>query len=361
MKIAFICGPLDYGGAGKIIKFVANGLVEAGIDVSIFSLWQKERPVSLSQTISFESRNYEKKSRLPWRFSEIRDIREFIIKTKADIVCPFVSDIVFLTKIATLGLKNFALVPAERGDPYTLPGKWKPLVRWAYTGSDYGIFQLKKQGEFFGEELMKRSYVIPNPFVPSCDINNADINRNKTIVTAGRFDYQKGFDVLIKAFAIVTKIHPEYKLIINGSGPLKDDYVALSKELGIDGLIEYPGYVNDVAYSVKDEGIFVLPSRFEGIPNALIEAMSTGIPTISADCTPGGPDFLTSSGKRGLLVKVDDVKGTAAAINYFIENPDVARQYGCRGQEIVSELEPSKILDLWIITFKDIYKRYNSK
>lgn len=357
MKILFICGPLDYGGAGKIIKFVANYLVTKGWEIVIYSLRQKENSMELDSRIKYIGKDgvLDKKYRmLNWRFDEILQIRNVVKNEKPEIVCSFVSDHVFMSRLATIGLRGFKFVGAERGDPYTLPAKWKKPVFWAYNKCDNAIFQLEKQGMFFGDKVMKRSYVIPNPYIPLCTKPVFEGERNKTIVTAGRFEYQKGFDILIKAFAKVYAKHRDFKLIIFGSGSLKNEYMKLSHELGIDGVIEFPGYVKDVAEAVRKEGVFVLPSRFEGIPNALIEALSTGIPTVSADCTPGGPDFLTEHGKRGLLVTVDDVDATAVAINYLIEHPDEAKALGKKGAEVINYLKPEIISEQWHVVFSKI-------
>lgn len=349
-KLMIVCGPVDYGGAGKIIKFVVNHLVKQKWAITIYSLYQKDRPEALDERVSYIGRNGlngKKYKFLHWRIDELIQIRCVVKKERPKILCAFVSNYVFVTRLATLGLKGLKFVGAERGDPYTLPTKWIKPVSWAYKHCDYCIFQLRKQGLFFGERVMSKSFVIPNPYIPLYDITPYTGERNNTIVSAGRFEYQKGYDVLIKAFAIVHAKHPTYKLILFGSGSLIEEYEKLANSLNLTPFIEYPGYVDNVADSVKKEGLFVLPSRFEGIPNALIEALSVGIPTISADCTPGGPDFLTDHGKRGMLVKVDDIEGTAQAINYLIENPSKATEYGSAGQEIVKELAPEEIAKQW--------------
>lgn len=356
-KLLIVSGPLDYGGAGKIIKFVVNYLVKRGWKITIFSLRQNEKSRDLDSNIVFYGKDgaIDKKLKfLPWRIDEILQIRQIVKKEHPDVVCAFVSDHVFMSRIATIGLKGFKFVGAERGDPYTLPSKWVKPVKWAYKKCDNCIFQLKKQGEFFGSELMKKSSIIPNPYIPLCKIPVYDGERRKTIISAGRFEYQKGFDVLIRAFAKVHDKHKDYKLILLGSGLLLKDYVELSKELGVEQFIEYPGYVKNVAEAVSREGIFVLPSRFEGIPNALIEALSTGIPTVSANCTPGGPEFLTNNGERGILVDVDDIDATADAINYLIEHPRIAKDYGMKGTLVIQELEPSQIASQWEYTFNKI-------
>lgn len=353
-KILIVCGALDYGGAGKIIKFVANYLVKRGWNISVYSLRQKERSKALDKKINHIGKDglVDKRFKfLHWRLDELYQIRVVAKKEKPDIICAFVSDCVFMTRLATLGLRKFKFVSAERGDPYTLPQKWVKPVAWAYKHSDYCIFQLSKQGRFFGTDVMKRSFVIPNPYIPLCETTSFKGERNKTIVGAGRFDHQKGFDVLIKAFAKVYAKHSDYRLILFGSGPLLDEYKLLSDELSISQVVEYPGYVDNIAEAIKYEGIFVLPSRFEGIPNALIEALSTGIPTVSADCTPGGPDFLTDHGRRGVLVAVEDVDGTANAIINLIENPIQASKIGEKGREIIKDLEPSIIAAQWESAF----------
>ena len=351
-KIVFVINTLDVGGAGKILRFVANSCVNNFKEVEIISFFNAEKKNGLNSQINDYCLDIKMQG-IAWRATLLSKLRKKIRESKPDIVCAFISDVASMTRIATLGM-NIVFVSAERGDPYTLPRKWIPIVKWAYSRSDYCIFQLAKARDFFGDRVAKKSFVIPNPYTSKVSIYEKPLGKKKTIISVGRLEDQKGFDVLIKAFAKVYKKHADYKLIIYGDGAKRSELEELICDYDLKSCVELPGTIYNVLDTIKDQGIFVLPSRFEGIPNTLIEAMSVGVPTISTDCTPGGPDFLTNHGERGMLVPVNDDEALSEAIIKMIEDDQLQREYSQKGLEILKELEPDRIEKQWRLVFESI-------
>ena len=344
-----------FAGAGKILLFVANVCAKAGWKVTVATLYDADISNYHIEGVNFVNFNIPTRSKI-WRIHALKIIRNNVRTIQPDVLCAFVSDVVFMTRLATLGIKTF-FISAERGDPYTLPKKWIRFVKWAYRNGDFSVFQLKGAQDFFDEKIKRNSTVIPNPYSTGKKIVQYSKERKKTIVSVGRFVEQKGYDVLINAFKIFQKKHQDYKLIIYGNGPLKDELTKMSCALGLSESISFPGFINNVTSAIHQDGIFVLSSRFEGIPNSLIEAMSVGVPTISTDCSPGGPRFLTDNGRRGILVPVDDVLAMAKAMDILADNYQKAQDYSNLGLEIIDELDPEKIADKWINVFEKAYKK----
>ena len=355
-KILIVCGYLNVGGAGKVIKFVCNSC-KSEYDFHVLSFYDDEEPSGLDTEIYFEKILFKADwTRIVWRIKAIKKLRQRIIEIKPDIVCCFVSDIAFMTRLAVEGYKTFKFVSAERGVPYSIPPMWQKLTQWTYDHSDYCIFQLDRARNFFSKKVQEKSFVIANPFEPKFDMTPYTGERKKTIVSAGRFVAQKGYETLIDAFATVYKRHPEYQLILYGNGPDKDAYLERAEKLGIKERMQFPGYVKNVTEAVREDGVFVLSSVFEGIPNALIEAMSVGIPTVSADCSPGGADFLTNGGELGLLVPVGDSEKMADAICRVIEDQELSKKLSAKSICIKERLNPQKITSEWISIFATILK-----
>lgn len=311
------------------------------------------------QNISNEDVHYlpslgEHKRGLLGFYKTIKAIRKTILAINPDIVVSFVSDVAVCTRLATLGMRHLIVVSAERGDPFTLKPIWRKLVSWAYRHSDFCIFQLPNARDFFGKSILKKSFVIPNAaFLNTTKIGIHHV-RKKTIVSIGRFVWEKGYEYLIEAFSNLKEKHPDYQLILYGAGPFLDQYKKQVETLGLNEDVIFPGYTYDIAEALKDEGIFVLPSRYEGIPNALIEALLVGIPTISCDCSPGGPRFLTNDGKHGSIVPVGNVKSLTDAMNQLIEDTALYQRYENLGPTIADALSPSKIEKLWLDAFEKI-------
>lgn len=353
-RIILSCSIISYGGVGKMINFVASSLLAHGWEVIVLSLRHEERPGFLpSEAQFFTLKGKRFKNSILWRTEEIFNLRHLLKKMRPFIICTFGSEPSVMVRLATWGMRKNVVVSAERSDPYTSEKMWQRLSTWAYRQSDYCVFQLKKQRDFYDEVVRNKSFVIPNAFIPEKIVDKSDEKRN-VIVSAGRFVYQKGYDTLIRAFAIVYSRHPEYSLELYGGGTDRPLYEEIICENNLQGKVKLFDYAKDVSSIVSSCRVFVLSSRFEGIPNVLIEAMSVGVPTVSTDCTPGGPAFLTDNGKRGLLVPVDDFNAIASAICSIVESPELSEKLSNAGKEICNILNEKVIADQWIDMFSKI-------
>ena len=136
------------------------------------------------------------------------------------------------------------------------------------------------------------------------------------ILGVGRHHPQKGFDTLLRAFALVRE-HVPARLVILGEGPERPNLERLAAELGVAADVDMPGFDPNPFRYMKRAGVFVLSSRYEGLPNVLIQAMACGCPVISTDC-PGGSSEILDDGRYGVLVPVDDVEAMARAITYAL-------------------------------------------
>ncbi|MBE6346161.1 MAG: glycosyltransferase family 4 protein [Lentimicrobiaceae bacterium] len=347
-KILFVCAGLG-GGISKIIRFVSESCIDNFEKVYLLHRGRENvNDIPHKEIIEIISPINQSEGTLLWRYEHILQIRNEIKRIAPNIVCCFGTEQCCMVAMAMIGLRDIKLVLCDRGDPYTLPRMWKIISKWAFNQASNCIFQLKKQGEWYGEKVMDRSVVIPNAYFSSNSVIPHVGVRKKTIVSVGRFVYEKRYEVLIEAFKIVYEKHPEYRLIIYGDGPYKNRYHELLEKYNLINVVELPGYTNNSASAINDAGVFVLSSLYEGIPNSLIEAMAIGVPTVSTNCTPGGPDFLTDHGKRGLLVPVNDVKALADNICQIIEQPSLGITLSQRGQEIINILDKDKIKKKWL-------------
>lgn len=352
IKLLFVVNSLSFSGAGKMVHYVAGLFAKEGYNVYAVSL-NDSTLTSVDNGVNYYNLAL-KGGGVKGRINTIRQIRKLVKKITPDVCVSFVSDVAFSSYVATRLMKRPIIVSAERGDPYTLPKIWQFLCKLAYKGSDYCFFQLDNACAFYGDKVRRHSFVIPNAFIPS-PVDSNLVKRNKTIVSAGRFEAQKDFELLLQAFAIVHKKHQDYKLIIYGDGSLKNKYVVLCKQLQIDDCVSFPGFVKNISEHIYSAGIFVLSTFYEGIPNVLIEALALGLPSVSSDCSPGGPAFLTDNGRRGLLVPVGDLDKMVDSINRIIEDESLANSLSRSAVEIKEILSPNRINNMWIQAFNRIF------
>ena len=167
--------------------------------------------------------------------------------------------------------------------------------------------------------------------------------RRKEIVTVGRIDDNKNQKMLVEAFAEIKEKFPEWSLHLYGDGDRKKK---LEEQYGAEQIV-FHGQTPDVVSCIKDSSIFVLPSRQEGMPNALIEAMALRMACISTDCPCGGPADLINSGENGILIPVDDKQALKEQLASVMSNDELRRKLGENARASVEKLNPETVNGKW--------------
>ena len=341
-------------GASKVMLSVAKAALTMFSKVTVIGILNTKDEDVGDKAIEFIPLEATNGIKGLWRIRCILKLRKIFKRKKPDIICSFVADACTMARLASFCL-NVKVVSCERGDPYTTGKLWQFLMRFTYKHSDYAVFQLPSARDFFNEKVKAHSVVIPNPFIPKAIAIDREHLETRTIVSAGRlFDKQKDFTSLIRAFAIVHKKYPDYRLIIYGEGSSRLYFEELISSLELNGFVSLPGFVKNVSEEIKDKSIFVLSSVFEGIPNTLLEAMSMGLPCIATNCSPGGAEFLTQNGEYGVLLDIGDVEGMAQSMIRFIENPTEAYELGMKAKESMCRFETELILSRWLQFFNQV-------
>lgn len=229
----------------------------------------------------------------------------------------------------------------------------------SYGKCDRIVFQLKDAASFYKLIPEAKKSIIPNPYLSSFNYFPPEAqNRKKIIVmAAARLEYEKGFDLGFRALSLVLNKHPEYEIFVYGAGNHELMYGRLLDELNIRNKVFFKGLSSQVIQDIYQNSVFLLPSRSEGIPNMLIEAMGAGMPCVAFDCPPGGPRFLFGdNNERGILVALNDCDTMADMVNMLLEDRSLMDMYSSAAQDIIKLIDPSKIENLWINTFKKTLK-----
>jgi glycosyltransferase involved in cell wall biosynthesis len=200
----------------------------------------------------------------------------------------------------------------------------------------------------------RRIVRIPNGIeVPPARERPAALHDPARIVFVGRLHEQKGVDTLLRAFARLRADRPDATIALRlvGDGPLRADLEALARELGVDA--EFLGGRDDVDTLLEDADVFVLPSRAEGMSNALLEAMTLGLPAIVTNI-PGNADVIRHE-ENGLLVEPDDPDGLAAAIGRLLDDGALRGRVGRAGRETVeAEYALDRVASRYVALYEEL-------
>ena len=270
----------NYGGAKKMITWLGNALAANLFDVTFCSVYGNERADSFDERTSSIELNLSYSEGFFTRnvlffFSFTKAIKKYLKSNSYDVVISFGETSYFVLLLFKYFYK-YKLVVSERLDPSHDTAFFNRLRRYFYRYTDVLVCQTVGAKNFFSSAVQKRSVVIPNPIElpPIKWTYKKDVC---SICTSSRLDInQKRQDVLLKAFKMFLSHHDNFILNIYGGGPDESILKDLTKEFGINEYVKFWGNTQNIYSHLSNNSIFVLSSDFEGIPNALLEAMALG-------------------------------------------------------------------------------------
>jgi GalNAc-alpha-(1->4)-GalNAc-alpha-(1->3)-diNAcBac-PP-undecaprenol alpha-1,4-N-acetyl-D-galactosaminyltransferase len=275
-------------------------------------------------------------------------LRQALKRMAADAVISFIDRTNVVTLLAGLGL-GLPVIVAERTDPAMLPsGKlWNILCRSTYPLAARVVVQSPEAADYYRPSLRRQPVVIPNPVPPAEQMAEEYFHlKRPSIIAIGRFTLEKGFDLLLDAFARIAHRHVDWTLTIFGDGPLRLVLKRRCNDLDLQGRVKMPGLIANVQAVLQQADLFVLPSRFEGFPNALCEAMACGVASIATDC-PSGPRQIIRHQVDGILVPNEDVDALALNMDCLMSDPLLRQRLGKRSVEVVRRFSVQKIVGMW--------------
>lgn len=354
-KIAILTLTLTRGGAERVIANLCNDRLADEYEVTLITCMNKPVGYTLDKRVRFlclEDTEDVKYRNLADRFIKRRKaLRAVLDECKPDLLLCFLPE----PNMLALSLKSrykFPIIISVRNDPKREYSNkiYYMLMRLFYPKADGYVFQTEEAKEYFAfsKHILDSSRIIPNPLSKEyMDMDDVHVDRKKTIVNVGKLDAQKNQRLLISAFEKIATDYPDWTLHIYGEGELRDELTQFIDGSGLTGRVVLEGNQADLKYKIKDAGIFVLSSDYEGMPNALIEAMALGIPSISTDCPCGGPRFLIEDGVNGRLVPVKDDKALSVAMVEYISDKAKADDVGEKAKNIKKVLDPDQINSRW--------------
>ena len=345
---------LSQGGAERVISLLSRKMAQEDLQVTIL-LYKDQEPFYAIDPkvklvfVSRESGTTNLLKNLLW-------MRRFY-RENADVVLSFLAPFNILTLIATLGGKQTVIV-ADRNDPRFVPNKWpiRKLRDFLYRFADGVIVQTKHNQDYFSQAVKKKSTIIYNPVDLGEKAGLAlRTEKQKRIVSVGRLMPQKNQVMLLEAFAAIREQFPDYTLTIYGEGPHRGPLEEKIAQLGLGETVQLPGSVKDVHERIADAELFVMSSDYEGMPNALIEAMCLGLPVISTAVS--GATDLIRNGENGLLVPCGDVQALTEAMRKLLSDEAMGTAFGRKAVMLNDQLKIGDITRQWL----EAVERYSNE
>ena len=357
-RLVVVISSIEPGGAEGVAVRLCNAWAQ-NCSVTLVTLFNKPHQLELHPAIerlnlaSVSSDGPVRPGAVAGNLSRIAAIRNVLKAKSPDFVISHMDQTNILVLLAAIGLRCPTIV-VEHVDPrhHSVGLKWSLLRRATYPLAVRMVTVCERMIGAYPALLRSRAVAIPNPVIVP-DLAAQFVAAEKSVVAMGRLTHQKGFDVLIRAFASVVRRHPGATLTIWGSGPEHDTLIALADRLGLAGCVRLAGFVNEPFEALLRSSVFVLPSRYEGFGLALAEAMALGMPVVATDC-PSGPGEIVRDGVDGLLVPPEDPDRLADALCAVLDNPDLARRLAGNARDVRERFSLTCALDRWENLFRGL-------
>jgi len=353
--LLFVIPALGSGGAERVITILTNNFIQQGYNVILVSLnyTQPTYPINQRVTVHYlvRRRNNNVFARIYYAWLTGYRLLQIVREVRPFKVISFITSANLWTGVICFFTRTGYLV-SERTSPHRAIGirnYWmRRSLAFLYGKADAVV--LCSNGVADGLSKMKyfsrlnNIHVVPNPVNPFPEPSANRVHQRKFILAVGRLAYVKGFDRLIDAFALLKGINID--LLIIGDGEERNRLTAQSERLDVQDRVFMPGEKNNVQDYYAQAELFVLPSRNEGYPNALIEAMSFGCACIAVDCNYGPRDIITND-VNGLLVPNDDTEALATGIYRMMKSPSLKKRLGEQAQAISQTNSSASITSRW--------------
>lgn len=353
---------MNGGGAERVLSILANGWAQRGVQVVLITVSGAGHDAYVLDAgvvrigLDLDAPSSNMVIALRNNLRRVVALRRTLRIQKPDVVLSFLTETNVLAVLAVRPLHTLVVV-SERIDPRSdgLARVWRVLRGYAYRRASAAVMQTESAALWF-RALAPRVpvCVIPNPLVLNEDSAPdgttrralADVGAHPFLLAVGRLAEQKGYDLLLAAFAALAPRFPAWRLVIAGQGPERERLGLQVAELGLPGRVLLAGFTHTPQVLMHHAAAYVMSSRYEGFPNALLEAMGCGLPCASFDC-PTGPAALIEHEVNGLLVPPQDVPALTAALAALMGTPALRARLGTQARGVVGKYALDVILARW--------------
>lgn len=363
MRITAVIHSLHGGGAERVMANLVSQLAARGHHVTLITL---DDGATDRHTVGRGvARVHVDSGRgATWRIARMLaagkrlvGLRRAIRQTAPEVVLSFCDATNVSTLLATCGL-TLPVVVSERSDPAAQ--KLAPVKAWLrrrlYLRAAAVVVLTQAAAETVAPWSRRPPVIIPSAVdPPPAEASDVAVERDaetrregrKTIIGVGRLEPEKGFDLLLEAFARLAADFPDWDLEIHGDGSQLESLRELCHRRGLNERVRWPGWTRPIWPALRAADLFVLPSRYEGFPSALLEAMAVGLPCVATDC-PSGPRAIIRHSLDGILVAPDNPAALATAMGRCMGDENERRRLGEQARTVVNRFGWEALVDSYI-------------
>lgn len=347
MKLLISCATFCSGGAERVLSILSSSFAD-NYDEVIYLTWI-DKPDFYTIDARVKRICVEKECGSTFLPKKSIWFRNYVKKENPSLVLSFLEPYNVMVCFSLWGVK-IPVIVANRNDPRYVWGGFiqRNLRSLAYRKAAGILSQTENNKNYFKGSLFDKGHVLYNPiFLPKEYVGKAmSVEKKNRIVSVARITKQKNPEMLIRAFKRFHLKHPNYTLTMYGEGEDRDYVLDLIKKEGLSSYITLPGSQNNIWDEIVDAKCFVLTSWYEGMPNALLEAMSLGLPCISTKVS--GATDLIKDGENGLLIDINDDNAFTEALITIVENEELALSIGSNATKVFDMLTVDTISKQWI-------------
>jgi len=359
MRIMIACRAIDNmaGGVERQAIALANAMVERGHEVSLLTLDlpMAEAFYDISPSVGWYKLgigNPKLKASWSMRFSRMKKVRDIVEEFGPDVILAFQQGMFLTLRLYTMCMK-VPVVAAERESPYRYDfireGKHRNFIFQTFRLAPHITVQCESYIEAYPRYLRSKIAVIPNSVFPASHYaaSAGQVGKEKILLCVGRLGYQKNQLVLLAAFAELAQDFSDWNLVLAGEGEGQEAIEKAIKDLGLSGRVRLLGAVKDVSGLYADAHALCIPSRWEGFPNVLGEALAHGLPAVGFEGCGGVRDLINQD-ENGLLAQGNDnAKTLREALFVIMQNDEKRQVMGKNAIRSVQQYVPEKIYSQW--------------
>lgn len=353
-KCLLLIPRMGNGGAERVMATIANNLCrENQVRIvtmtdaqSFYRLDARVEIIGLGQSVNRKNKLTKLVSMACGGVKGFFALRRTVKQWQPDVMLSFLQSTNMMAILLRLFGIRCRLAVSERCDPTERGFFDRWFERNFYSKADMIVCQSEAVTRFFREKDRAKAVVIPNPIAADAIPARHEGQRRKTVVGVGRLDGQKNFKMLINAFARLQEKFSDFTLEIYGGGPQEQDLQAHIKALGLENRAHLMGVKKGVMHYIADAALYVMSSDFEGFPNALVEAMATGLPVISTDFSTGVAKDIVKE-ENGLVIPVGDEDALLAAMTQMLSGEEHWEAFSVANRKLLDTLSENRVMQKW--------------